>query len=173
MTVNPLWSAALVVLGALITLGANLAAEMTRRRMDSSTRWDTERLDAFSTFVTVVGSILRSASKAGAKERLPEISLVFERLVLLGSGEVVRAADGARVAGSSYVSSLPDTDDDAVDGDGDGIAYTAGGARRVVLSPHSTDLQIAGFAALNAVVEAARRQLGIKPLGSDIMGRPL
>jgi hypothetical protein len=162
-----------VILGALITLGANLAAEVTRRRMDSSTRWDSARLDAYSTFSTVVGSILRCASKAGAKERLPEVSLVFERLVLLGSTEAVLAADRARIAGSAYVSSLPDTDDEAVNGDGDGIAYTSGGARRVILSTQSTELQIAGFTALNALVDEARKQLGIKPLRGDVMGRPL
>jgi hypothetical protein len=173
MTVDPLWSAALVILGALITLGANLAAEVTRRRMDSSTRWDSARLDAYSTFSTVVGSILRPASKAGAKERLPETSLVFERLVLLGSSEAVLAADRARVAASAYVSSLPNTDDEAVDADGDGIAYTSGGARRVILSKESTDLQLAGFAALNTLVQEARKQLGIKSLQADVMGRPL
>jgi hypothetical protein len=173
MTVDPLWSAALVILGALITLGANLAAEVTRRRMDSSTRWDSARLEAYSTFSTVVGSILRCASKAGAKERLPEVSLVFERLVLLGSSEAVLAADRARIAGSAYVSSLADTDDDAVNGDGEGVAYTSGGARRVILSPESSDLQIAGFAALNVLVGEARKQLGIKPLRGDVMGRPL
>jgi hypothetical protein len=173
MSSSPLWSAGLVILGALITLIANIVTQITMERVDASARWDQSRLDAFSTFSTVMGAILRSASKASAKQHLPDLASVFERLVLLGSSEAVLAAERARTAGSDYVSSLVPTDADCVNSDGDGIAYTVADARRVRLSPESSRLQLEGFDALNAVVREARKQLGIKALSHEAMGRPL
>lgn len=163
----------LVLLGALIPLVTGLVGDFTRRRMDPTTPWDAATLEVYSTFSALAGSVMRSASKEAARERMQDALLVYKRLVLIGSSDAVLAADQSRLAGVAYVLSLPDTDDTAIDGDGEGIAYTTGGARRVVLSKESTDLQAAGFTALNSLVEAARKQLRIKPLRADVIVRPL
>lgn len=145
-------------------------------RRGEETPWDKDRvavLDLYGRFSTALGSLIRCASKEAVGERAHDASLIYRQLVLFGSSGAVLAADRAQNAGTAYVFSLPDTDGEVVDGDGDGVAYTTGGARRVMLSKESTELQLAASDALNDVIAAARKQLGIKPLRAGSMGRPL
>jgi hypothetical protein len=166
----------------LATLGLMSAAvfflfrRLKRWRRGEETPWDKDRvatLDLYSKFSIALSGLLRCASKEAASDRVHEASLIYGQLVLYGSSSAVLAADRARNAGAAYMHSLPDTDAEATDGDGDGVAYTTGGTRRVMLSQESTELQLAAVAALYDVIAAARKQVGIKPLRAGSMGRPL
>ena len=166
----------------LATLGLISAAVfflfrwLKRWRRGEETPWDKDRvatLDLYSKFSIALSGLLRCASKEAASDRVHEASLIYGQLVLYGSSSAVLAADRARNAGAAYMHSLPDADAEATDGDGDGVAYTTGGTRRVMLSQESTELQLAAVAALYDVIAAARKQVGIKPLRAGSMGRPL
>ncbi|NJP75746.1 hypothetical protein HCK01_00185 [Streptomyces sp. AA8] len=104
---------AAVILGGLTTHLTNALAERRRKRHELSTRWDDRKLDAYASYIERIRTSIFLAVelyelREGLRERRRDESEIkadmseaghhrgraFERVMLLGSDEVVEAAHG-------------------------------------------------------------------------------
>ncbi|MFB8007521.1 hypothetical protein [Nocardia sp. NPDC056000] len=161
-----------VLVGAMATYFATYLLTRQRNQYELSTRWDSKKLDAYEAYIdrvrancsaaaTLYNAYRRGAPQAGS---LPESELrdavneaarvrsrAFERVVLLGSGDVVEAAHALNVVVET-------------------LMYQSRGE---VAGAHPEWLQRFRdvFKAINVFHEVARKDLGVRgSVSSD--GRP-
>lgn len=90
---SPIWTLAAVVLGALLSFAATTLTESRRVRRERLTRWDEQRLDAYTHYLAAVTHQItisrRVAATIGIGPELPTIELQ-QAAELLSSGEIDR-----------------------------------------------------------------------------------
>lgn len=146
--------------------------DRAKLRVEASSRWDAHRFDSFAQFSSSVGDVLRSGDAPTAGAKVQVVQLAYERVLLVGNPEVARAADRARRTAWSFLQSLPEASNDpGVEMSTIGHGYTANG-KRVSLSLQSSQLQAAGYEALTAFTNAARKSLHIGDLQSESLRPP-
>ncbi len=92
------------LLGTLLGYFVTLWGERRRWRREDETRFQKDRLEAYSLFLTQVGDLGNWGQ--GRPEMIDEIFRTHSLVTILGGGQVVTAADAVYTACSAYIAIL-------------------------------------------------------------------